>query len=162
MKKVIFIVFCTICTLVLSPLKKVSARECAYGIPSPKIYWNGNWAYGQTVKLKTSASSCLAANMSVYFDSGSYGANSTFNIEAYLMEEDQDPNEDDRAKYYIGYNNPYKYADIQWRPVESYPGNLDSAGDQTCELYMKFRIVESRQIIDYFDDDLFRYTICVD
>ncbi len=158
MKKIIFIV---ICIFVILPLT-VQARTCQYGLPSPKIYYNGNWAYGQVMNFRTSASSCLADNMYIYFNPGSYITIHNFYIEAYLMEYDQDPNPHDKAKLYLGYNSGYDYP--TWTLQQKFSGNLDSAGDQICELYMKFRLTQplAYNNIEYFSDDMFRYTICMD
>lgn len=156
--------FILICLIFLVPFGEVEARECAYNIPSPNIYYNGSWAYGPIYSLKTSASSCLAENMSVYFndEAGYYFSTFKFTIEAYLMEDDEFPNEDDKAKLYYGLNTGYDV--MKWNLEHEYSGNLDSAGDQTCELYMKFRLTEPFAPNDYqyFEEDMFRYTICVD
>lgn len=140
----------------------VEARTCEHGMPSPPIYYNGNWAYGQIIKFKTSASSCLAENMYVYFNDGNYLVTHSFALEALLMEKDNDPNPHDKAKLYYGYNSGY--SSIAWDLKDKWEGNLDSAGDQTCELYMKFRLKEplAQNNIEYFESDMFRYTICMD
>lgn len=161
MKKIVFII---ICVLFLIPFGEVEARDCAYGMPSPPIYYNGNWAYGQINSLKTSASSCLADNMSVYFndEAGSYFSTIGFTLEAYLMEHDEAPNEDDKAKLYYGVNTGYDL--MKWSVIQVFGGNLDSAGDQTCELYVKFRLKEplAQNNFQYLEEDMFRYTVCVD
>ncbi len=161
MKKIMFII---ICVFFLVPFGNAEARDCAYGMPSPPIYYNGNWAYGQISYLKTSASACRAENMSVYFDdaAGSYFANIGFTLDAYLMEHDEYPNDHDLAKLYYGTNTGYDL--MQWGLIDKIEGNLDSEGDQTCELYMKFRLREplAQNNVEYFPDDMFRYTVCVD
>lgn len=158
MKKAVFII---LCMAVFMPFA-VEARTCEYGMPSPPIYYNGNWAYGQVINFKTSASSCLADNMYVYFSDGNYLSTHNFTIEAYLMEKDKDPNPDDKAKLYFGYNSGYSL--MKWTLQQKFDGNFDSAGDQTCELYMKFRLKEplAHNNVEYFDSDMFRYTICMD
>lgn len=158
MKKVVFI---AICMFIFSP-SVVEAMECKYGLPSPPIYYNGNWAYGQTVKITTSASSCLAKNMSVYFDTGNSVYGMGFKFDGYLMEEDAPGNEHDLAKVYLGANSGS--SGLSWSVIRAVDGNLDSAGDQTCELYMKFRLTKplAYNNFEYFDDDMFRYTICMD
>lgn len=163
MKKIMFILLCAISTIVISPLKKVSARECTYGNPAPHLYFDKSWTYGQTFDLHTSASSCLAENIEVYFD-WNYEkiGNALVSVEAYLMEEDEDPNPDDFAKSYEGII--YKrWSYDSWERKEVQSGNLDSAGDQKCELYMKFRLTGTTfaQTSAYLPSDLFRYTICV-
>lgn len=139
---------------------KTNAMVCEHGMPSPPIYYNGKWAYGQKINFKTSASSCLAKNMYVYFSDGGYLSAFNFTVEAYLMESDLGSNPDDKAKKYYGYNNGYNL--MRWELKEKWDGNLDSAGDQTCELYMKFRIKDPlADNNQYFDSDMFRYTICM-
>lgn len=158
MKRLLFLI---ICLFIFAPII-VEARTCEYGLPSPPIYYNGSWAYGQTIKLKTSASSCLAKNMSVYFSTGNYIANMGFHLDGYLMEEDYNGNAHDLAKVYLGYNTGYDL--MNWSVVRAVDDNLDSAGDQTCELYMKFRLTEpiAQNNFEYFSSDMFRYTICMD
>lgn len=157
------IIFAIICMFVFMTSTTVDARTCEYGMPTPPIYYNGNWAYGQVVKFTTSASSCVSDNMYVYFNSGAYVSAHNFYLEAYLMENDTDPSDaDEKAKYYVGYNSGSVIP--QWNMIEKFGGNLDSAGDQTCELYMKFRLSEplANNNYEYFPEDMFRYTICMD
>lgn len=159
MKKIFVLTIMAISLLSFSP--KVYA-ECVNGIPSPPIYYDGRWTNEKARVFHTTAESCYADNMRVYFDAGSYHAPHNFTIEAYLMEDDPPKYEpDEKAKYYLGYNSDYN--PIRWEFVEKYGGRLDSKGDQTCELYMKFRLKEPiAGTNEYFKEDMFRYTICVD
>ncbi len=144
--------------------KIVYAKDCRYGIPSPPIYYDGRWTKEQTHTFTTSAYSCLAKNINVTFSTGSWHSKFPIEIEAILMEDDEDPNPDDPVKTYYGRN--YSYKEMEWSVKEVHDeGNLDSAGDKTCELYMKFKLVEpvvESNHTSYFETDLFRYTICVD
>lgn len=158
-KKIIFVLF-----IALFFVTKVNAK-CEYGIPSPAIPLNGAWiGYPELhYKFTTSASSCLAKNMRVYFTMGSVSPpSSKWYIEAMLMEYDVDPNEDDPVKLYTGQLHAEGY--VEWdENVETLDnGNLDSAGDQTCELYMKFRLDPPINPNGYLAADTFGYTICVD
>ncbi len=148
-------------------LENVSARACEYGMPTPSIYYNGSWAYGQVVDLHTSANSCQAKNISVYFNQGAYIYLDNLFIEAWLMENDQDPNEDEVAKKYLGHNHTldetgFPHDEWNWTIIWENDQNLDSSGDQKCELYLKFRVPEPIAQNGYFKEDLLRYTICVD
>ncbi len=157
MKKMIFsiVVFLAFITFVNA--------DCDYGNPSPPINYNGSWAYGKRVQLTTSASSCLAENAHVYFQRvGDYMPTFSFYIDAILMEDDEAPNEDDPVKSYYGHNDGNG---ISWYGPETLDnGNLDSVGDNVCELYVKFRITPklSGNNSQYFEDGLVRYTICMD
>lgn len=161
MKKILYLIACS-----FALISCVYARDCAYGLPSPKLYDNGWWTKGQTVKLKTTASSCLAKNISVYFDLGNYYFQLPRNVfvEGILMEDDEDPNEDDPVKRYYGSTEAGVWG-MNWTMDGILDnGNIDSAGDQTCELYMKFRLTDviAENPSEYYPDDAFRYTICID
>lgn len=137
--------------------------ECRSGIPSPPIYYDGRWTSDVAHVYTTSADSCYADNMRVYFTNGSYNAPHTFTVEAYLMEKDPPKYApDEKAKYYLGYNSDYSTT-MRWEFVKKFDGLLDSKGDKTCEMYMKFRLKEPiAGNNEYFKEDMFRYTICVD
>lgn len=97
--------------------------------------------------------------MTVTFTTGSYIEGSGFEIEAQLME--SDPNEENEiAKTYIGKNTGLDV--MQWNLKYTNTANLDSTGDQTCELYMRFRTTKVLAQNGYFEPDMFRYTICVE
>ena len=99
--------------------------------------------------------------MKVYFSSGSFFENAYFTIEAQLMEDDPAKYEpDEMAKTYIGVNNGLN--GFTWSVDKVNNSNLDSVGDQTCELYMRFRTTEFLAQNGSFDSDMFKYTICVE
>lgn len=142
-------------------INNVNAQECVYGLQSVSIPYNGDWAETQVRSFKTSANVCLAKNMKVYFTTGSYISGSGYEIEAQLME--SDPKKyypDEMAKKYIGKNTGLDV--MKWSRVETNNANLDSVGDQTCELYMRFRTTTFIAQNGYFEPDMFRFTICVD
>ncbi|MDD3409125.1 MAG: hypothetical protein PHX85_05795, partial [Methanobacteriaceae archaeon] len=84
-----------------------------------------------------------------------------FYIHAELWEEDPPGNAHEKVKTYRGYNSGYTL--LSWTYIGiTTSGLIDSTGDQTCELYMKFKI----ETIDtspftIMDSDLFRYTMCM-
>lgn len=158
MKKGLFVVLCLFTFLLMN---EAEARTCREGIPSPPIYYNGSWTYELVTPMTTTASSCKASNMYVYFSDGSWGSNHYIEFDAYLMESDPDGNEDEIAKEYYGENYA---ASTDWTLETTHSGNLDSAGDQVCELYMKFRVRNPKvsNNYQYYEADLFRYTICID
>lgn len=142
-------------------ISNVDAQQCVYGLQSISIPYNGSWAYTKVRSFKTSANVCLADNMKVYFTMGSYLHGSSFEIEAQLMESDpKDYKPDEMAKSYIGVNRGN--TGLTWSVKDVNKAHLDSVGDQTCELYMRFRTTEFLAQNGSFDPDMFRYTICVD
>ncbi len=157
-KKIIFIIGILVIGGFVS---NVDAKECVYGLQSISIPYNGSWASTKVRKFKTSANVCLADNMSVLFTTGSYIDGSSFKIEAQLME--SDPAEykpDEIAKTYLGTNTGLDVMD--WNRTYRNTANLDSVGDQTCELYMRFRVTKPLAQNGSFEPDMFRYTICVE
>lgn len=166
-KRLNYIIFAVGMFLTIAiPFKNVYAKHCEYGMPTPPIYYNGSWSKGQTIKYTTTASSCRAENISVYFSDGAYLPLSKIEIEAWLMEDDVDPNEDDVAKKYSGTNTTIKdeepVYDWTWNVDYVSSSNLDSAGDQVCELYVKFRMIRPIVEVGYYEEDMLRYTVCVE
>ena len=142
-------------------ISNVNAKECQYALQSISIPYNGSWVSTKVRSYKTSANVCLASNITVLFSSGSFLENSYFTIEAELME--SDPAEykpDELVKRYKGVNRGLD--GFTWTKTATNTANLDSVGDQTCELYMRFRTTEFLAQNGSFDPDMFRFTICVD
>lgn len=155
-KKFILLLFA--CMFIFT--SKVNAA-CEYGIPSPEIYTNGSWTSDYIKNVKTSSDSCYGRNAKVTFSSGSYLPAGRFYIHGELYEDDPPGNDDELIKTYKGYNNGYNL--ISWEVGKEYNmGKVDSPGDQTCELYMKFKI-ETIDASPYtiMKRDLFRYTMCI-
>ncbi len=140
----------------------VNAQDCRYGMPSPVIWYNGSYSNDTVHDYDTTASSCLATNTAVYFSNGAFLPAVNFDLIAYLMEDDVYPNEDEYVKKYKGHNNGYTL--ISWTFVTIMDnGNLDSAGDQTCEFYLKVGLSEplANNNVEHFNSDLFRYSVCL-
>lgn len=139
----------------------VNAQTCHYGIPSPRLPRNGAKVSDAVRELTTTASSCLATNMSVLFSNGAFLPIGILDIEASLMESDPPGNADEEVKRYTG--KKVGGTLIEWtfdRIVTT--GNLDSAGDQKCELYLRVNLVsEDPYNTSYIDADLFRYSMCI-
>lgn len=123
----------------------VYARECTWGLQAPQIPQGYAENKGNVVNLKTTASACKGVNTAVYFSKfGSlpnwYTPSSGTIVHGYLMEDDPPAYEpDERVKYYIGFFTGRVLTDFQLNKTIT-PGNIDSEGDQTCELYMNFSI----------------------
>lgn len=158
MKKIIPVLVLIICAFISIDEVKAS---CEYGLPSPQIYTSGAWRKDTTYNITTSAASCYGSNTSVTFSPGAYIPMGRFYINGQLWEEDPAGNADEHVKNYQGYNSGYSL--ISWQIVSTVTsGLIDSTGDQTCELYMKYQI----DLIDaspftIMDTDLFRYTMCI-
>ncbi len=154
-KSIILMLF--MCMFIFTPMVEA---ECKYGYPSPEISTNGSWRRDDTITLNTTADSCYGSNAKVYFSAGSYLPMGRFYIHAVLYEEDV-LNADDKVKTYRGYNNGYNV--ISWELMEvNNSGKIDSDGDQTCELYMNFRIEDVENgPIRIMRLDLFKYSLCI-
>lgn len=144
----------------------VSARTCEYGLQAPQIPQGYAENKGHLVELQTAASACKGSNTSVYFSSfGSlpswYTPSSGTIVHGYLTEDDPPAYEpDERVKYYIGFFSGRVLTDFQLNKTIN-SGNIDSEGDQTCELYMNFSIsgITGEPAIP---QGLFYYNICMD
>lgn len=158
MKKILPIMVLIICGFL--SISNVYAG-CEYGVPSPQIYTNGTWKKDGTFNVNTSLDSCYGSNTAVYFSDGSYLPMGRFNINAQLWEEDPPGNADEQIKNYQGYNSGYSL--ITWQYLNTVnSGKVDSTGDQTCELYMKFQIATiDPSPFTIMDTNLFKYTMCI-
>lgn len=145
--------------LFLIKATSVEAKDCTdiyYGPPMPQVY--GYWQTKPPYKLKTSAPTCTGPNAQVYFGKLNYWAETTNVIYAYLYEDDVDPNSDDLVKKYELYYNQTGYMDY----VRMYifdEGNIESEGDQGCELYLKFQSGGIRGKTT--PANLFTYQVCM-
>lgn len=161
-KSFLLLAFTFVCMLTFA--QRVDASSCYYGQPSPDLYVNGSWRKEPTRKLTTTADSCYGTNASVIFSPGSHLPMGRFYIHARLYEEDPDGNDDEMVKTYRGYN-PNTYDLVSWEVISvDTPGKIDSTGDQTCELYMKFQIEDidnSTAPFKVVKANLFKYTMCM-
>lgn len=143
----------------------VNAADCAYGLQAPQIPQGYATNSGNVVNLYTSYSACKGVNTAVYF--GSFGSlpnwyvpDSNTVVHGYLMEDDPPASEpDETVKHYYGtftgrtLTNFYLAATIT-------SGNIDSEGDQKCELYMDFSISGFNGGTP-IPQGLFYYSICM-
>ncbi|MBR3523980.1 MAG: hypothetical protein IKN87_04815 [Bacilli bacterium] len=123
----------------------VNAADCAYGLQAPQIPQGYAYNSGDLVHLHTSYSACKGVNTAVYF--GGFGSlpnwfEPTPNtvVHGDLMEWDPQeyaPNE--TVKHYYGTFTGRTLTNFYLSSTVT-PGNIDSEGDQTCELYMDFSI----------------------
>ncbi|MCI9434921.1 MAG: hypothetical protein HFI86_06605 [Bacilli bacterium] len=165
MKKVIGMTFLLVVGVFFLKNTNVSARDCEVGLQAPNIPQAYDYKNGNLVSLKTSADSCYGSNTAVYFHNfGSLPASYADKIGTVLygdlMEEDPGDNPDEKVKEYRGYFNGRVLTDINLSRTVT-PGIIDSQGDQTCELYMRFSIsgVPGGPAIPA---GLFYYNICMD
>lgn len=123
----------------------VNAADCAYGLQAPQIPQGYSENYGQVKALHTNDTQCKGVNTAVYF--GSFGSLPNWYVpvsgtivSAWLIEDDPPASEpDERVKSYIGTFTGRTLTDFYLLNTIT-PGAIDSAGDQTCELYMAFSI----------------------
>ena len=166
MKKNIFLTSLFIFSFFFAGVMNTSARTCEYGLQAPQIPQGYAENKGHLVELQTSANVCKGSNTSVYFSSfGSlpswYTPSSGTIVHAYLVEDDPPSSEpDERVKYYIGFFSGRVLTDFRLQ-VTITPGNIDSTGDQTCELYMLFSI-SGWTGEPAIPQGLFYYNICMD
>lgn len=164
MKRNIFIFFVALYSTLFIGIVNTMAKECSYGLQAPEIPQPYNTNKGHTVVLKTSASACKGINTEVWFSkfgtlpSWYVPSNGTI-IHADLMEDDPPGNDDELVKYYIGYFSGRTLVDFKLSKI-FIEGNIDSEGDQTCELYMNF-MISGTQNGKPIPQGLFYYDICM-
>lgn len=143
----------------------VSARECKYGLQAPQLPQGYAFNKGHLVKLKTTASACKGTNTAVYFSN--FGSLPSWFVPTGGTIVNADLNEEDPAEYkpdelvkvYAGLFSGRVLTDFQLLRTVT-PGNIDSEGDQTCELYMSFNIAGNGT--QPVPQGLFYYSICMD
>ena len=158
MKKIIKKII--ICAFFLTTAKVVSAKTCTdiyYSPPMPALY---GYSRTDTYKLQTSASACKGSNTQVYFGRLEYwtAQGNVGQIFVDLMEEDPEGNDNEKVK---SYNLQY-YPDGYLNNVvvtTHITGNIDSEGDQTCELYL--RMNASGYQGQTIQANLFTYYLCM-
>lgn len=144
MKKNIGIIFILILTIVFGNVQKVSAKTCSGNLYAPQIGQVIPTNKGQTVALTTTAIACKGSNTEVWYSNfgslpTSYTPSSGTVVYGSLYEEDPPGNPDELVKTYTGRFSGRVLTDFTLQLINT-PGNIDSEGDQTCELYMTFYI----------------------
>ncbi|MDD2435563.1 MAG: hypothetical protein PHO63_04840 [Bacilli bacterium] len=117
---------------------------CSGGLQAPQIAQVVATNKGLTTSLTTTASACKGSNTAVWFSNFGtlpnwYQPSSGTIVHGHLWEDDPVGNPDERVKYYIGWFEGRVLTDF-WLQETYITGNIDSEGDQTCELYMTFFI----------------------
>ena len=143
MKKIFIFTIMTLLTLTILGPTKVSAKQCSGYQFAPPITPVLSDYKGPTYELQTAASSCIGNNTEVWFRNlTTIDAKYQYNygeIHMYLYEDDPPASEpDEKVKYYQAsvINRVITRIDMhtQYMTIQ----NIDSAGDQTCELYIRF------------------------
>ena len=163
MKKSLF--FAALLTLFLTFVGTydVSAKSCTKIKAIPHMY---QVAPEKTTlpsdPLTTSENTCKGTNTEVWFssiksmpDNWNY-ATGTIHIKLY--EEDPPGNPDELVKTYYGSVVNKTITSITLSSVDT-PGNIDSVGDQTCELYLQF--YSSGKYGASIEKSLFNRQICM-
>lgn len=122
----------------------VYAKECTDVYYSPEFYHQ--WPIIRTNKynLHTASNVCRGDNTEVWFTNhnawpfnSSDGTGSGRAVYVELYEEDPPGNDDEYVKHYsIAYGYDDYFYTIYTNTITS--GNIDSVGDQQCELYLNF------------------------
>ncbi len=136
-KKILLLIL-FLSTLFSVKITSVYAKDCTdirYSPPMPQVY--GYWQTKPTDRLKTSAPTCTGPNAQVWFGKLNYWSEWTILIFADLYEDDEEPNPDDLVKGYTLYFVETGYLDRVEVVTHDY-GNIESEGDQGCELFLRF------------------------
>ncbi len=162
MKKAVFSVALFLTSMFVFGIENVEAKQCTGIYAAPHLYQVTPYKVSPTYDLYTSYSSCQGVNTEVWFTNIQTLPNSwTFasgNIYIDLYEEDPPGNDDEHVKSYVGFitNRTITSLSLMATHVR---GNIDSAGDQKCELYLKFG--SSGQYGLTIEKSLFNYQICM-
>ncbi len=149
-------------TILLSS-QHVFAQNCSGWQGNPYMYQVSPDVKSPTFKLKTEASACKGANTAVYFGAfrslpDSYQIHNPV-IWVDLYEEDPPGNADEHVKAYaVRYFNRV-VSDVVITDVYE-TGNIDSEGDQTCELYLTF-VISGECCYIPFQATIFDYNVCM-
>ena len=163
MKRVFLSLIAVLLPIVLLSSQHVYAQECSGWQGNPYMYQVAPYVNGPTFKLKTEASACKGSNTAVYFGAfrslpDSYQINNPV-IWVDLFEEDPPGNADEKVKSYaVRYFNRV-ISDVVITDVYE-TGNIDSEGDQTCELYLSF-VISGNCCNIPFQATIFDYNICM-
>lgn len=139
--------------------------ECTPYAGNPYFYQVAPDVKTRTYPLKTNQDACMGNFTSVYFSAfrtfpESYPyLDAKFNV--WLYEEDPPGNDDELVKKYI-------FRVLNRVITEAYllstvtPGKIDSAGDQTCELYLQIGGLTGQCCNIPMQKTVFDYKICMD
>lgn len=167
MKKRLVYSLILVITCMFIGLTNVSAKECTAHLQAPQIPQYPNWNIGHIVSLKTAANVCKGSNTEAWFSSfGTLpswytpGGGGVIWIELY--EDDPAGNDDERVKEYVAHLNGRVISSVEiYRTYIT--GNIDSQGDQTCELYIRTQISQnaSGSIYTAIPQGMFNYRLCM-
>lgn len=143
---------------------KVSAKSCTGYKPAPYFYEVAPDKKDTTYSLKTSANQCLGSNTSVYFTNfrsfpNTYMSGTTV-FHVTLKEEDPPGNDDESVKSYLFVVRNRIIDEVRLDKVLT-PGAIDSAGDQTCELYLLFWGATGTCCYNEIRKSVLDYNICM-
>lgn len=164
MKKLTLTLLFTIAILFVACIENVEAKACTGPKPAPYMYEVSPWVKGPTYNLKTAASACKGSNTEVWFSAFRSLPTSTTTADGViyvaLWEEDPPGNDDERVKQYLGqyYNRVITTFYLNYTSIA---GNIDSEGDQTCELYLMFEGTTGTCCNKPIKSTLFDYNICM-
>lgn len=162
MKKRMPILLILIAVMFAMGIQKVEAKSCSGVQAAPHMFQVSPYKKAPTFNLQTAQNVCKGSNTEVWFsgikslpDSWTYASG---NLWIDLFEEDPAGNDDEHVKSYIGWITNKTITSIVLDGTVT-PGNIDSVGDQTCELYL--RMVSSGQYGKSIEKSLFNYNICM-
>lgn len=158
MKKIKIIITLIIICFCMN-IVRVDAKTCTginYAPPMPEVYGRMNT---KVYKLTTASTQCKGSNTEVWFDDMTQWLDGDNAIYVDLYEDDPKEYEPDELvkKYLLHYAYDGYIADILIENITL--GNIDSAGDQTCELYLS--MYSSGTPNNTTPDRLFTYQICM-
>ncbi|MDD2377709.1 MAG: hypothetical protein PHD10_02750 [Bacilli bacterium] len=164
MKKISLSTFVFLVGIFLISVENVQAKTCSGQKPAPYMYEVSPWVNGPIFPLTTAASACKGSNTEVWFNAfRSLPADTTVAdgvIYVALWEDDPPGNDDERVKAYYGLFYNRVVTDF-YLDYTSITGNIDSEGDQTCELYLVFEGITGECCNIPVRATLFDYNICM-
>lgn len=131
----------------------------------PSLVAGGGYVATEVYRLTTPAQTSVTYSAtSVYFDRtrdlpDSFEVNNLRYLKAVLMEDDVSPNADDQIKTYTCHFEERRLTNCDVEVHGS--GNIDSAGDKTVELYLKFLLPYVYGDPSYGTGSFFDYIVSV-
>lgn len=139
MKKIISFTFLFVISLLLFGFEPAEAKECTGYKAAPYMYQVSPLTNTSIYKLKTAQNVCKGSNTEVYFRAFRAAPSSfpsdDITVRVSLKEDDPEGNTDETVKNYVLYGWNRTISEISYTTVTA--GNIDSQGDQTCELYLQ-------------------------